>query len=528
MKAKDKAAGKPTPKGPKKGGAKQLDKQSEKQSDQQSDKQSKKGGPKQSAKPVSKTYVKSPDKGTSKKEVKDTPPKQNVKKRQSVKRKAHSESDEGKDTETDDGQRENVTIDQGDDGVGVVEGGSDDAVEPRKKTKTHKKAEKKTAERGKGGSNKKPMSGRAKKAFEKAQGITEMRAEKAAAAAAEQDDDEDDDVIVERVVDDTLSSVSDMMSDDSHKQGKKGSKKKTGSSKVRFSNTGAGKGKSAQLPSQDVEDSDEDEPKEKRPAVRLSNELQDNAIEFIEVNPLMWDTGDDEWKNEKKKKELWDKLAKMCSKTVEEMKRWWKNNRDEFNRMHARYEQSGAGALKLRSALARWRWQKVQFYTRSSYHRYKKTDPLVSIPLKKRRAAQPHVMSSNSSDDEEPEGDGDVEDEGDDVASQEVGAARVGNVAAPVTRAAKKRGTITEQLLTQLKLFMARCEARQDALLKPSTVKEGYGHYISSWIRSLNDEHFKKVRQHFDEFIRKFEVSNIAGPSLGTSQQSEDILRQAA
>ena len=264
----------------------------------------------------------------------------------------------------------------------------------------------------------------------------------------------------------------------------------------------------------------------------------DAAIEFIEQHPMLWDTWDDQWINYKLKAELWKEVADMCSKTVEEMKRWWKTNRDEWNRMHGIKEQSGAAAVKPRSNLNKWRWQKIQFYGRSAFHRFKKSDPLVKIPLKPRVRMEyipPTTQVSNSSnqEEEEEEDDEDADDEevvvlGDDndsVGGTQPGVSAEGSQRKKVKRRVpKKKGTMTSQLLDALHEFMRKAEMRQKQMLKPATVKEGYGMYISAWLCSLSQEDFNRARKQLDNYIKTFNTGRPIEPET----QSADIIRQAA
>ena len=364
---------------------------------------------------------------------------------------------------------------------------------------------------GKGGKGKTSMVREDRVEFEDAQGITDMRRERAEAEQARLNEELDSDEII------SPKRPARRKGKDS-KKGQKGGGKKGGAKK-----------KNA-VP--------------KQAPVRLSAEKSDEAIDFIQQYPMMWDKYDDQWINRKRKAELWQQLADMCERTVEQMKRWWKNNRDEFNRMHGIKEQSGAGALKIRSSLNRWRWRRLQFY---AYHRYGESEPLVKIPIKKRRAGAYVVPSPrNDVEDEyledqeneedgdrsrEVEGEGEVEveaDEGRDTAgTPAVNATRRTNATPVATRSQKRKGNITEQLLDQMRQFMKKSEDVQSQLRKPSNVKEGFGHYVGAWLSSLTMEQFLRARAQINTLISNFDVT-AATTSTSSQQPSRDLIREAA
>ena len=359
-------------------------------------------------------------------------------------------------------------------------------------------SEKKKGDRGKRGQGKTSMGREDRKRFEDDQGITDMRKERERARRAAESED--------------------LLSEDSVRSpAPKGGGKKRGSQKKKKTAVK----KATKVP--------------RRSAVKLSKEMQDVAIEFIEQHPELWDPGDEHYINRPKKGDNWHKLADMCERTVEEMKRWWKNNRDEWNRMHAIKEKSGAAALKIRSSLNRWRWKKIQFYSNSAFHRQPPSDPLVGIPIKKSRSGAVPIMSQSSEEVEEEDDDDELADDVVDVqsvagATQSTPPQRRAGAKTKQSRATKKKGTVTEQLLDQIKIFIAKCESRQKDLLKPCNLKEGYAQYVGAWIRSLNAEQFTRARAHIDDYMRKFVVvvnDEEAGEG-STQNDSSNIIRQAA
>lgn len=97
------------------------------------------------------------------------------------------------------------------------------------------------------------------------------------------------------------------------------------------------KGKEAQVPDGDGESSSKSKKKGKRSAksVRewLTQDTEDELIDWIKNNPMLWDKTLNEYRNKQKKNALWEEKAKEVHLTKDELYTWYDSLRTRYGRL---------------------------------------------------------------------------------------------------------------------------------------------------------------------------------------------------
>ena len=99
--------------------------------------------------------------------------------------------------------------------------------------------------------------------------------------------------------------------------------------------------------------------------ITLSPGLEENAIQFIKEHRPLWDNCDPKYCNVAVKRDLWNQLGEICSKSAKDVKAWWLGVRDLYIRHSVKGNDETASARTL------WISKKLAFLGEVAMHRKK-------------------------------------------------------------------------------------------------------------------------------------------------------------
>ncbi|KAJ8021187.1 hypothetical protein HOLleu_40982 [Holothuria leucospilota] len=234
--------------------------------------------------------------------------------------------------------------------------------------------------------------------------------------------------------------------------------------------------------SNEVEDPELTEDSERsrnaRATNRINNEaLEDNLVEWLRENPILWDSAHRDFRLTKKKENMWVEKAKDLDKNGDFLKGWYKDLRDQFVKL--RKEKSGAGARRL-TYREEWVLQRFQFLAHTVKYRKKKSCAIRSVAATKalesgdleqaERIAAMDRETIDAVDDPEPGPSGE----------------------GPIKKKKRVDSPSLVDVTRQLSTAQTQVLQLQQQLMEPTDKRVSYLEYFKSVVKDITDEEWNE------------------------------------
>ena len=118
-------------------------------------------------------------------------------------------------------------------------------------------------------------------------------------------------------------------------------------------------------------------------------EQEDEMLEFLTDNPMLWNLKLTDYRRKDKKERIWEEQAQKMGKTPDELKAWFRSVRDTHTRLH-KGKKSGDGVLNLTE---RENWIKTKFAFLRNITRHR-PEPLKTITSSQQPEPVPTVSTN--------------------------------------------------------------------------------------------------------------------------------------